>query len=53
VDTTYLAALVSERRTLEAAIRDEVLVLRRHGADWATIGRALGVSRQAVRQRFT
>ncbi len=52
VNTAPLAALVGERRIVEEAIGAEVGRLRRRGVDWAAIGRALGVSRQAARQRY-
>ena len=37
---------------LDAAVVDQVRRERSAGASWADVGRALGVSRQAARQRF-
>lgn len=51
-DGPDLARLVSLRRRLDDDIRAEVLRLRSAGASWAVLGRALGTSRQAARQRF-
>lgn len=39
-------------RHLEASVRDQVRVLRARGVTWERIGEAMGVSRQAVWQRF-
>jgi hypothetical protein len=48
----HLRDLVSAREAAAAAVDDEVRRLRRRGANWPEIGDALGVSRQAARQRF-
>jgi hypothetical protein len=40
------------RVELDRAIACEVTALLAVGTDWGTIGRALGVSRQAARQRY-
>jgi hypothetical protein len=40
------------RREIDRAIGDEVAALLGLGTDWGSIGRALGVSRQAARQRY-
>ena len=43
-------------RELQHQFREQqlqhVITLRRHGANWAFIGRALGITRQAAVQRF-
>lgn len=49
---SHLLELVAERDSVEGAIADEILQLRRRGLAWPAIGAALGVSRQAVRQRY-
>ena len=47
-------AVVSEAvRSDEARLRESVEVARAHGRSWNQIAVALGVSRQAARQRFT
>lgn len=47
-------AMVSEAvRFDEARLRESVEVARAHGRSWNQIALALGVSRQAARQRFT
>lgn len=50
--TRRLAELVSARTAAAAAVDDEVRSLRAQGVSWPTIGTALGVSRQAARQRY-
>lgn len=47
-----LDELCRQRAELEQDIAHEVAVLVGVGADWGSIGRALGVSRQAARQRY-
>lgn len=47
-----LRDLTASRSELDQAIADEVVALVALGTDWGTIGRALGVSRQAARQRY-
>lgn len=47
-----LEHLRQSRVELEDSIRLEVTALLAVGTDWGTIGRALGVSRQAARQRY-
>jgi hypothetical protein len=47
-----LRDMSTSRVELDALIADEVIELVRIGTDWGTIGRALGVSRQAARQRY-
>lgn len=47
-----LRDLREARVDLDNKIVHEVRVLISMGTDWGTIGRALGASRQAVRQRF-
>lgn len=43
-------------RELQHQLREQqlhhVITLRRHGANWGLIGRALGITRQAAVQRF-
>jgi len=47
-------AVASEAvRANEAQLREAVQVARAHGRSWNEIAVALGVSRQAARQRFT
>jgi|GEM_PF-6646141 len=48
----HLRNLVSAREVAAAAVDDEVRRLRRRGANWPEIANALGVSRQAARQRY-
>jgi len=50
--TRQLAELVSARTAAVAAVDDEVRSLRAQGVSWPTIATALGVSRQAARQRY-
>jgi hypothetical protein len=47
-----LEELCQDRRQIEETIAEQVAELSRLGADWGLIGRALGVSRQAARQRY-
>jgi integrase len=47
-----LQELRESRTELDKLIASEVRALIALGADWGTIGRALGVSRQAARQRY-
>lgn len=48
-----LRELDTTRSDLEEAIRQEVIALVGLGTDWGSVGRALGVSRQAARRRFS
>lgn len=48
----HLAALVAARRSACDAVDAEVLALRARGTAWPLIAVGLGVSRQAVRQRY-
>lgn len=53
-DDLRLIAAVSEAvRAEEARLRETVEVARARGRSWNQIAVALGVSRQAARQRFT
>ena len=55
-DTTDLRAIaeaVDRVRAGEARIREVVALARANGRSWGEIGIALGVSRQAARERFT
>lgn len=47
-----LVRLVRRRTEAEAAVGVEVRKLREAGASWTLIGQALGVTRQAARQRY-
>lgn len=47
-----LRELCISRSDTDQAITQEVALLAALGTDWGTIGRALGVSRQAARQRY-
>ena len=47
-----LQDLVGMRLEIDRAIGDGVAALVGLGTDWGSIGRALGVSRQAARQRY-
>lgn len=49
--TTQLRRLVDQRRVIEREIDAEVDRLEGWGFNWPTIARALGVTRQAARQR--
>lgn len=51
--TRQLAELVRVRTAAAAAADDEVRSLRAQGVSWPTIATALGVSRQAARQRYS
>jgi DNA-directed RNA polymerase specialized sigma24 family protein len=52
-DLRALAEAVDSVRTGEARVRELVALARAHGRSWGEIGIALGVSRQAARERFT
>ena len=47
-----LERLSRTRAELDAAITEQVRALVALGTDWGNIGRALGVTRQAARQRY-
>lgn len=47
-----LAAIIELRELLAQAQHDHVLTLRRHGASWAFIAPHLGVTRQAVQEKY-
>jgi len=49
--TAQLRSLVEQRARIEHEIDAEVDQLHRWGFDWPTIAAALGVTRQAARQR--
>jgi len=49
---TRLEELVVEREAAAIAVDAEVRKLRRLGVGWPQLAVALGVSRQAVRQRY-
>lgn len=51
-DLREVAAASEAARTDEARLREAVEVARAHGRSWNQIALALGVSRQAARQRF-
>jgi len=52
LDMARLERLVNEREAAAVAVDVEVRRLRRLGAGWPQLAAALGVSRQAVRQRY-
>lgn len=51
-DLRQIAASSEAVRTGEARVREAVELARAHGRSWNQIAIALGVSRQAARQRF-
>lgn len=51
-DLRSIAEAVDSARSAEAQIRERVEVARAHGRSWNRIALALGVSRQAARERF-
>jgi hypothetical protein len=51
-DLRTLAEAVDSVRTGEARVRELVARARANGRSWGEIGIALGVSRQAARERF-
>jgi hypothetical protein len=51
-DPEDLQGLVSMRDTVEEAIVDAVAGLRLSGFSWDQIGRALGMTKQAVHKRY-
>jgi len=52
-DLRQVAAVSEAIRANEARLREAVEIARAHGRSWNEIALALGVSRQAARQRFT
>lgn len=52
-DLREIAAAAEAVRADDARLRDAVGVARAHGRSWNHIAVALGVSRQAARQRFS
>lgn len=52
-DLRAVAAAGEATREDEARLREAVEVARAHGRSWNHIAAALGVSRQAARQRFS
>ena len=52
MDLQTLEELCRARREIEDSIAEQVAALSSLGANWGAIGRALGVSRQAARQRY-
>jgi hypothetical protein len=52
-DLRQIAADSEAVRADEARLREAVEIARAHGRSWNQIAVALGVSRQAARQRFT
>jgi hypothetical protein len=52
-DLRVIAAASEAVRSDEARLREAVEIARAHGRSWNEISVALGVSRQAARQRFT
>lgn len=51
-DLRQVAAVSETVRADEARLRETVEIARAHGRSWNQIAVALGVSRQAARQRF-
>ena len=51
-DLRYIASVSEAVRADEARLREAIEVARAHGRSWNQIAVALGVSRQAARQRF-
>lgn len=51
-DLRQVAAMSETLRSGEAQLRETVNIARAHGRSWNQIAVALGVSRQAARQRF-
>jgi hypothetical protein len=51
-DLRAIATAAEVVRADDARLREAVLVARAHGRSWNHIALALGVSRQAARQRF-
>lgn len=52
-DLRTIAEAVDGVRTGEARVRELVVLARANGRSWGEIGIALGVSRQAARERFS
>jgi len=52
LDLRDVAAAADASKAAEAALREAVMIARMHRRSWTEIGVALGVSRQAARQRF-
>jgi hypothetical protein len=48
----HLARLQADKTAIEDQIEEAIAVARRDGISWTKIGEALGVSRQAARDRF-
>ena len=53
VAVEQLRELVAQRESASLAVDREVNRLRRLGASWPDVAKALGVSRQAARQKYT
>lgn len=51
-DLRAIAAAAEAVRADEARLREAVEIARAHGRSWNQVAVALGVSRQAARQRF-
>ncbi len=51
-DLREIAAAAEAVRADDARLREAVILAREHGRSWNHIALALGVSRQAARQRF-
>ncbi|MBA3488820.1 MAG: sigma-70 family RNA polymerase sigma factor [Longispora sp.] len=52
-DLRQIGTVAQDIQTQEARLREAVNLARVHGRSWNQIAVALGVSRQAARQRFT
>ncbi|MGI8646990.1 MAG: hypothetical protein DLM55_08460 [Acidimicrobiales bacterium] len=52
-DLRHIATVSETVRANEASLREAIELARAHGRSWNQVAIALGVSRQAARQRFT
>jgi hypothetical protein len=51
-DISHIVQANADVKNAELMLRRRVAVARRAGHSWASIGLALGISRQAAQQRF-
>lgn len=51
-DLRQIAAASEAEQQIKARVREAVEIARAHGRSWNQIALALGISRQAARQRF-
>ena len=52
-DYDTLIAAVKSQRDAQCQVDAAVMRIREHGAPWAVIGEALGISRQAAHERYS